>query len=68
MVNSVKVVLHFEPFDNVTWHQPNWLAKFLQILFSTVVSIGPSRGRNSECRIQKYELSCHMKTELLMKM
>ena len=66
LVINVKIVLCFGPFHIVTWH--NWLAKILQILFRTVVSVGPSMGYNSKYRMQKYESSCHMKTDLLLKM
>lgn len=38
----------FEPFDIVIWHQPNWLAKILQIIFKTAVSIGSNRSHNTE--------------------
>ena len=64
----MKIVLRIEPFDIVTWHEVNWLVNILQILFKIVVSVGPNRGYNSKYRMQKYESSCHMKTELLLKM
>ena len=38
------------------------MAKILEIVFRTVVSIGPKRGHNTKCE------NSHMKTELLIKM